>query len=194
MDFSAFSSAFLLLLLAEMGDKSQFMTLALAHRYPPRLVLAGAFTAFFTLNLLAIGLGTALFRYLPQGPVLLTAGALFLFFAWRMWREASEDSAEEPGLGVLRGALFTSFSLIFVAELGDKTQLALVALAASSGAPWSVFSGGTLALWTVAALAVLLGSTLLRRLSPAIMHRAAAALFLIFGLIALGRGLHQLGG
>lgn len=179
-------SAFALLFLAELGDKTQLMTMTLAHRYPVRPVLAGVFAAFLLLNLLAVLLGAALYRYLPQSAVLLAAALLFLYFAWRSWREADDTEAQEDVAKMgARGAFISSFVLIFVAELGDKTQLALIALAASSGALWSVFTGGTLALWTVSAIGVFLGSTLLRKIPPHWMHRIAALLFAFFGLLAL---------
>jgi len=186
MDLAAVTSAFMLLFLAELGDKTQLMTMTLAHRYPVRPVVAGVFSAFLLLNLLAVGVGAALYRYLPTTAVLVAAGLLFLFFAWRSWREAEagEDEGEaEASDG--RGAFVASFSLTFVAELGDKTQLALVALAAGSGAVWSVFVGGTLALWAVSAIGIAVGATLLRRVPRRWMHRAAAALFAVFGVLAL---------
>lgn len=187
MDISVIGSAFALLFLAELGDKTQLMTITLAHRYPPRPVLAGAFLAFFVLNLLAVLAGAALYRYLPQQVVLVAAGLLFLFFAWRSWREAEGGEEDEMQAGDGRGAFLASFTLIFVAELGDKTQLALIAFAASTGALWSTFVGGTLALWAVAAIGVAVGSTLLRRMPRHWMHRVAAALFLAFGLLALAK-------
>jgi hypothetical protein len=67
--------------------------------------------------------------------------------------------------------------MIFVAELGDKTQLAMIALAAGTGEIWSVFAGGTLALWTVSLMGILFGATLLRRIPKHRVHRAAALLF-----------------
>jgi len=186
MDLAAVTSAFVLLFLAELGDKTQLMTMTLAHRYPVRPVVAGVFSAFLLLNLLAVGVGAALYRYLPTAAVLVAAGLLFLFFAWRSWREAEEGAEEgEAETGNGRGAVVASFSLTFGAELGDKTQLALVALAAGSGAVWSVFVGGTLALWAVSAIGIAVGATLLRRVPRRWMHRAAAALFAVFGVLAL---------
>jgi len=187
MDLAAVGSAFVLLFLAELGDKTQLMTMTLAHRYPVRPVVAGVFSAFLVLNLLAVGVGAALYRYLPTAAVLVAAGLLFLFFAWRSWCEADadEDAGEDETNG--RSAFVASFTLTFVAELGDKTQLALVALAAGSGAVWSVFVGGTLALWAVSAIGIAVGSTLLRHLPRRWMHRAAALLFALFGLLALGQ-------
>ncbi len=189
MDPAVVASAFALLFLAELGDKTQLMTMTLAHRYPVRPVIAGVFSAFLVLNLLAVGVGAALYRYVPQRAVLVVAGLLFLFFAWRAWCEAEGEEADAACDADGRGAFVASFTLTFVAELGDKTQLALVALAAGSGAVWSVFVGGTLALWAVSAIGIVVGSTLLRRLPRRWMHRAAAALFALFGVLALGQAL-----
>jgi putative Ca2+/H+ antiporter (TMEM165/GDT1 family) len=193
VDISVIGSAFVLLFLAELGDKTQLMTITLAHRYPTRPVLAGTFLAFFVLNLLAVLMGAALYHYVPQEAVLIAAGLLFLLFAWRSWREAGDDEDETGQTSDGRGAFLASFTLIFVAELGDKTQLALIALAASTGALWSTFVGGTLALWAVAAIGVGLGSTLLRRIPRHWMHRVAAMLFLVFGLLALGKVMADIG-
>jgi putative Ca2+/H+ antiporter (TMEM165/GDT1 family) len=188
VDLSVVATAFSLLFLAEMGDKTQLIAMALAHRYRALPVLTGIFSAFLVLNLLAVFVGAALFRYVPQWTVLVAAGVLFLVFAWRSWAEGEEDGEEEV---VARsgghGALWAGFSLIFLAELGDKTQLVLIALAASSGDPWSTFVGGTLALWAVSALGVLVGSTLLRRVPRAWVHKGAALLFALFGVFALGQ-------
>jgi putative Ca2+/H+ antiporter (TMEM165/GDT1 family) len=184
------ASSFSLLFLAEMGDKSQLIAMTLACRFRLAPVIAGVLGAFLLLNLLAIGVGTALFEWLPQRPLLLAAGALFIFFAYRSWRDAEDaETPDDAAATVTRGALVTSFAMIFVAELGDKTQLAMIGLAAGSGAPWSVFTGGTLALWSVSLIGILVGASLLRRISPAWLHRGAALLFLVFGLLALWQAL-----
>lgn len=187
MDFTVVISSFVLLFLAEIGDKTQLMAMTLAHRYRVAPVIVGVFMAFVVLNLIAVWVGEALFRYVPQSLVLLAAGGLFLLFAYRIWRESAvADEEESPRVGGY-GALLTSFVLIFLAELGDKTQLALIALVAGTGKIWSVFVGGTLALWAVSLIAVMLGGTVLRRVPKAWMHRAAATLFLAFGVLAIGR-------
>jgi putative Ca2+/H+ antiporter (TMEM165/GDT1 family) len=187
MDLSVVLSAFSLLFLAEMGDKSQLLAMTLAHRYRAAAVIAGTFAAFAVLNLLAVLVGQALFEYVPQELMLLTAAGLFLYFGYRSWQDA--DGEEEGGSadGPARGGFATSFTLIFVAELGDKTQLAMIALAAGTGEIWSVFAGGTLALWTVSLIGILFGATLLRRIPKHRVHRAAALLFITFGVLALGQ-------
>ncbi|WP_462320705.1 TMEM165/GDT1 family protein [Halochromatium sp.] len=187
MDLSVAASAFVLLFLAEMGDKSQLLVMTLAHRYRPSPVIAGSFVAFGLLNLLAVAIGQALFEWLPQGWLLLVAGGLFLFFGVRSWQDANqgEDDAEIPTRS--RGGFIQSFSLIFVAELGDKTQLAMLALVASTGDLWAVLAGGTLALWSVSLIGVLFGCTVVRRVPTHWGPRAAAILVIGFGLLALAQ-------
>ncbi|MGD9299250.1 MAG: TMEM165/GDT1 family protein [Thiohalocapsa sp.] len=186
MDLSIVLSSFSLVFLAEMGDKSQLLAMTLAHRYRAAPVIAGTFAAFALLNLLAVLAGGMLAEWIPQELVLLVAAGLFLYFGYRSWREADGADEAEADVGPDGGGLIVSFTLIFVAELGDKTQLAVVALAAGSGDIWAVFTGGTLALWTVSLIGILFGCTLLRRIPTRWVHRAAAVLFIAFGLLALG--------
>ena len=186
MDFGIAASAFALLFIAEMGDKTQLTAMTLATRYRALPVALGVCSAFLVLNVLAVVVGQVLFRYVPQQVVLLAAGALFLVFAWKSWKD-SAGGDEQPTKADDRSALVTSFVMIFMAELGDKTQLALIALAASSGAPWSVFTGATLALWAVSLLGIFVGATLLKNVPKVLMHRGAAVLFAGFGCFALWR-------
>jgi len=186
MDLGVGASAFALLFVAEMGDKTQLTAMTLATRYRALPVAIGVCSAFLVLNVLAVLVGQVLFRYVPQQAVLLAAGMLFLVFAWKSW-QASDEDEEASGPADARSAVITSFLMIFMAELGDKTQLALIALAASSGAVWSVFAGATLALWAVSLIGIFVGATLLKNVPKALMHRAAALLFAGFGLLALWR-------
>ncbi len=186
MDFSALLSTFALLFVAEMGDKTQLVAMTLAHRYRALPVIVGTFAAFVLLNLLAVLVGEGVASLLPRALVLVVGGVLFLFFAAGSWRTAGDD---DVAVADGRRAWLVSFSLILVAELGDKTQLAMVALAAQSGAPWSVFVGGTLALWAVSLLGIVLGRTLLRKVAANWVRRAAGVLFAVFGLAAIAAGL-----
>lgn len=187
VDLSVVLSAFSLLFLAEMGDKSQLLAMTLAHRYRAASVVAGTFAAFAVLNLLAVLLGQVLFELVPEELMLLAAAGLFLYFGYRSWQDADGDEEDESPDGPSRGGFATSFTLIFVAELGDKTQLAMIALAAGTGEIWAVFAGGTLALWTVSLIGILFGATLLRRIPKRRVHRAAALMFVVFGVLALGQ-------
>ena len=86
--------------------------------------------------------------------------------------------------------LFAStFAAIFLAELGDKTQLATLSLTAGSSSRWSVFLGSALALVTTSAIAVLAGDTVARYVSPRVLQRLSGVVFLVLGAVYLfGRG------
>lgn len=187
MDLSVVLTAFSLLFLAEMGDKSQLLAMTLAHRYRAASVIAGTFIAFAVLNLLAVLVGQVLFELVPQRLMLLAAAGLFLYYGYRFWRDADGAEEDEGDAGPRGGGLTTSFILIFVAELGDKTQLAMIALVASTGEIWAVFAGGTLALWAVSIIGILFGATLLRSIPKRRVHGAAALMFVLFGALALGQ-------
>ena len=101
--------------------------------------------------------------------VLIAAGSLFLFFAYRSWQDAATDQEGGSSGKAVTGASLTSYSMIFVAELGDKTQLAMIALVASKGSVLSVFVGGTLSLWMVSlqgAVLTMTGTGLLSYMRP----------------------------
>lgn len=176
------STAFGLIALAELGDKTQLVCITLAARHPPMPVLLGAALAFALLNGLAVLFGASIAAWLPEWLTAAGVAILFGVFGWWLWREADAatvEVAEQSG----RSALLSTFSLIFVAELGDKTQLAVVGLA-SSQAMLPVWFGGTLGLVAISALGVLAGHTVLRRLPARLLHRVGGTLFLLLAALA----------
>ena len=179
-------SAFVLISLAEIGDKSQLvcMTLAARHRHWP--VLLGATTSFVILNALAVLFGAGIAAWVPER---LMAGIVAVMFAafgvhalLNHDDEDSEDVTEKPGHGIF----FTTLLLILVAEFGDKTQIAVAGLAGSM-APLPVWVGATIALVMVSALGVWAGRTVLQRLPLHWLHRAGGGIFLVFATMAAWR-------
>ena len=79
----------------------------------------------------------------------------------------------------------TTFGLIFLAEMGDKTQLAAVTMAAQTKQPWAVFLGASLALSAVSLIGVLLGSVLANYINAEYLHKAAAIAFILIGALML---------
>jgi len=178
-------ASFLLVFLAEFGDKSQLvcMTLAAKHRHWP--VLLGAVAAFAILNLLAVLFGTVVASWIPGFWLALIVAGLFGFFGIQSLL-MKDDEAEEENTEVRSShSLFiTALLMIFVAEFGDKTQLAVAGLASTyHGLP--VWIGATLALLVTTALGVLAGQKLLKRLPLGLIHKFSGVLFLLLALVAL---------
>ncbi|GAB6066781.1 TMEM165/GDT1 family protein [Methylothermus subterraneus] len=162
---------------AELGDKTQLVCMTLAARHRPWPVLWGVWLAFALLNGLAVAFGAAVAAWLPKDLVALAVAGLFLGFGVHALRAGWK---EEP-VAVERtahGLFFTAFTLIFLAEFGDKTQIAVAGLS-TAFAPAVVWTGATLGLGGVSALGVLLGRTLLKRLPIRFLHRISGGLFLL---------------
>ena len=79
--------------------------------------------------------------------------------------------------------LWSTFVLLFVAELGDKTQLAVILSSANTDRPWTVFLGAALALITVTLIGTLAGQVITRFVSPDILRKGAAGLFVLMGVL-----------
>lgn len=183
---SSAGTTFALIALAELGDKSQLvcMTLAVRHRGLP--VVLGATAAFAVLNLLAALFGAAIAAWLPAWLVAAGVALLFGIFGVRslLFADAGDDEAvtEQPGHGVFA----TAFLLIFLAEFGDKTQIAVAGLGSTHPAA-AVWVGATLALAATSAAGVLAGRRFLQRLPLLWIHRAAGVVFLALAALALTR-------
>jgi putative Ca2+/H+ antiporter (TMEM165/GDT1 family) len=179
-------TTFLLVGLAEFGDKSQLVCMTLAARHRGLPVIVGAVGAFAILNMLAVLFGAAVAAWLPEWLVTAAVAALFAVFGISAlrYREEDEDEeiAEKPGHGIVA----TTFLLIFLAEFGDKTQLAVAGLG-STGDPLAVWVGATAALATTSTLGVLAGRKLIHRLPLVWIHRVSGTFFLLLAAIALYR-------
>lgn len=188
---SAFLTAFGAVFLAELPDKTMFASVVLTTRYKrPFAVWVGAVSAFAMHVVLAVAVGELLTR-LPEMPLRLAVGALFLIGGIVMWRD-TDIEGEEAGEGIetppLNGFVpvaLRAAAVLGLAEFGDLTQLATAGLAGRTGEPVAVALGAWLALASVAGLAVLAGSWVERTLPMHIVRRVAAALFLVFGAVAV---------
>lgn len=175
-------SSYLLIGLAELGDKSQFVCLVLAARHRPTTVFFAAALALGLLNAIAVIFGAALANWLPTGGLEFLVGLIFLAFGVQMLI-AAHDEAAMPELPSKRHVFFSAFLLILISELGDKTQLAVVGLSATAS-PLYVWLGATAALVTTSALGVWAGSRLQDNLRMKVVHRIGGVLFLLFGVLA----------
>jgi Ca2+/H+ antiporter, TMEM165/GDT1 family len=186
-----FATVFGVIFLAELPDKTAVAALVLATRHRALPVFAGTALALIVQSSLAVAAG-GLLSLLPARPVHIAAGLIFLASAVSMWRSAGEET--EPVLGEDEGepasnaepsfwaAFVKAFAVVFVAELGDLTQLGTAALAARFRSPATVFAASASALCAVAALAVFLGNRLSRLINPQHVQKLAALVFAGLGL------------
>lgn len=179
---ATFVYAFLIIGLAELGDKTQLLTLVLASRYRARHVLLGVFLATAALQFIAVSVGSLGRTLLPPLAVGLVSAALFLVFGLWIW--LSPGSEEEPRVARF-GPVIAAFTSFFVAEFGDKTQLATVALVSRFGSPWHIWLGATTGMVLINLLAILAGKRLGKWLPQTTIKGIAAVFFMIFGLLIL---------
>ncbi|MBT9140342.1 MAG: hypothetical protein DDT30_00918 [Dehalococcoidia bacterium] len=177
---AVFFIAFLTVLLAEMGDKTQLVTLAMATLFPPRQVLFGALAALAVITGIAVVLGEFLATYLPVETTLLGSG--IFFFLAGLYLYFKQESQEEKIIPPKHGVAVQTFALVFLAELGDKTQLASIALTAAYHAPVAVFFGAMAGQLVNHSAAAYLGSRFLTRLPANTIKVTSALLFIIFGV------------
>lgn len=183
---SAFFASLMLVTIAEMADKTQLLTLCLTCRYPARKVLLGIALAIAVLNFLAVFVGGLAGEFLPVTPVKAVAGLIFIGFGlWTLLqRPADEDEVCETK--PRRSAVVAVALAFFVAEMGDKTQLAVVSLAANYNAFLPVWAGASLGLLAANSLAIGGGTLLGNRLPEQRIRRISGILFIIFGMWTLG--------
>ncbi|MBF0285235.1 MAG: TMEM165/GDT1 family protein [Magnetococcales bacterium] len=184
---AAAGTTFGLIFLAEIGDKTQLVCMTLAARHRPWPVLIGAIAAFVLLNTLAVVFGAGLAQYVPEKVLAGVVAALFAVFGVLSLRakeeeEGEEEVAERSGHGIFLAA----FLMIFLAEMGDKTQLAVAGMASTLPSV-PVWVGGTLALAASSVLGVVAGRKLLTRIPLPVLHKVSGVFFLALAAFALTR-------
>ena len=207
MDWNTLLSTLGLVFVAELGDKTQLAVVTQVCKYRrPWAVFLGATLALTAVTALGAVGGHVLGQIIPEN-ILRTAAALaFVVMGILIGREAigtqgstapsggevpvcpESTSTDSPSRAQWDWKAFGStLGLLFVAELGDKTQLAVLSLASKHGNTWSVFLGGTLALTLVTALGVVAGQGLCKLIPERVLLWTAAAAFVAMGtLMGLG--------
>ena len=188
--FEALTVSTSVVFLGEMGDKTQLLALLLAARFRrPLPIMLGILVATLANHAGASALGNWLTHWLdPQWQRWILAASFLAVAAWMLVPDKPDDGALAPSSrwGVF-GVTLVAF---FLAEMGDKTQLATVMLAARYQSVWVVTAGTTLGMMLANVPAVLFGDALIRRVPMLWVHRAAALLFAMLGvLMLLGVGL-----
>ena len=178
--------AFAVVALAELGDKSQLIALSLATRGRPLAVLTGIAAAAALIHAISVTVGAGLRAVLPTQGLAIGAGVVFLAFALAtlLWREPESGPDDAVRIPRARSLALTAAVAFLVAEIGDKTMLATVALA-SAGGPLGTWLGATTGTVVADAAAVVVGHRLGRRLPLRSLRLVAAASFAVVGVIVL---------
>ena len=181
----AFLLSFGVIFVAELGDKSQLMALAFATRYRPTQVLLGITLATALVHAGSVLAGAAFAAALPTRAIGIAAGLAFLgFAAWTIRGDRLTEEERERARRPARSAILAVGTAFFLAELGDKTMIATVTLAASEE-PIGTWLGSTVGMVAADALAIVVGRVLGTRLPERAVSRFAAASFVVFGVLLL---------
>lgn len=169
--------------LAEMGDKTQLLSFVLAAKLKRRgPIILGILVATLANHFLAGTVGVWLARLVaPETLRWIIALSFFAFALWALKPDVLDSERPLRGMGVF----LTTLIAFFVVEMGDKTQLATIALAARYDALVVVVLGTTLGMMIANVPAVWIGEALTRRVDMKVMRRVAAALFVVLGVLAL---------
>lgn len=202
MDFlTGFTSGLLLITLSELGDKTFFIGAILAMRHPRRWVFLGVTAALIAMTVLSVWIGQ-IASFLPQHYVTGIAVALFIGFGLKLLYDASQMSGKETladeqndALEVVeqrehgitswsvRAIVIEAFTLTFIAEWGDRTQIATITLA-SAHHPYGVLLGAIVGHTLCAAIAVTCGKLIAGRVSEKLLTFIGGSLFILFGILA----------
>jgi putative Ca2+/H+ antiporter (TMEM165/GDT1 family) len=182
LDLLPLLSTFAIVALAEFGDKTQIAVISLSAKHRPRSVFIGALLAFALVDGVSALIGGAIAPFIPTFWIGLVAGISFLIFGvYTLF--SKEDTIVK--IKEHSKAVTTSFFLIAVMELGDKTQLAVIALSAEYDAPIQAFLGVMLAFTMLTALGVVFGKIISRYIAAHYIKVGASLIFVVFGILFL---------
>ena len=177
--------SFAVIFIAELGDKTQLVAMMFALRYRWWVVLAAITAATTAVHVLSVAIGHFLGAALPTHLLGIVAGVMFVFFG--LWTLRGDSLTEEEASRTEKAtapAFFVVFSAFLLAELGDKTMLATITLAADHD--WvGVWIGSTIGMVVADGLAIVVGAVLGKHLPERLIQLGAAALFVLFGAYML---------
>lgn len=182
----AFWTAFIFVVLAEMGDKTQLLAMACATKYRWQTVMWGVFAATVLNHLLAVLVGNYLTNFISMTYIQLGAAVSFILFG--LWTIRGDELDDDDQVSRY-GPFFTVALAFFLAEMGDKTQLATVALAAKFQTVLPVWMGTTAGMMIADGFGIIVGIVLGRKIPERVVKWGAALIFIAFGLWGLYQNL-----
>lgn len=179
----AFITSSLFVVLAEMGDKTQLLGMAFATRYRWQTVMYGVFVATVLNHLFAVVVGSYLAHYIPMNSVQIAAALSFIVFGlWTIRGDQLEGEDRDRAMS----PFWTVTVAFFIAEMGDKTQLATVALAAKfPTAIIPVWMGTTVGMMIANAIGILIGVVFGKKIPERLVKWGSSFVFILFGVLGL---------
>lgn len=173
-----FITSLTLVFIAELGDKTQLVAMAFAAKYNAWKVVLGVLAAVFVLNFIAVILGSYITSVIPLNTIRIIAAVVFIVFGLF---NLVDKNDEENGKSFKYGIILTVALTFFIGELGDKTQLMTITLAAQYNSPYAVFLGSTLGMLACDSLGIIVGSTIFKKIPKKAVKLIASCIFLFFG-------------
>lgn len=176
--------------IAEMGDKTQLMLVALTSKYKLKDIILGTAAAILVLNGLAVLAGGLVGSLVPDWLIKIVAALAFMYFAVVTLKK-SDDEEEQIKEGKIEFAPIAVFFTFFLAELGDKTQLTAITFGANEGLSNGiiVWLGCSIGLFAADIIGMLVGYLLKSKTPDSFLNALAFIIFSIFGVYTLRQGL-----
>lgn len=178
-----FIKALLLVVVAEMGDKTQLLAMAMASKYKAKQVLWGVLIATVLNHGLAVAVGSYLSYLIPMDAVKIAAAAAFLGFG--LWTIRGDKLDDEENKKVRFGPIVTVAIAFFLAEMGDKTQLMTITIAAENKQPLFILMGTTVGMLVADSIGILGGAWMCRHIPEIYIKWVAGIIFMFFGSLTL---------
>lgn len=181
---TAFLASLIFVVLAEMGDKTQLLAMAFACKFRWQTVMWGVFVATAANHLLAAATGSYLTTIMPLEYIKIAAAASFIIFGlWTIRGDTLEDEDEKYNFS----PFWTVTIAFFMAEMGDKTQLATIALAVKYNTIITVWMGTTIGMIISNGFGIIVGNVMGRHIPDRVIKWVSAIIFIAFG----GYGLYD---
>ncbi|HEY5560967.1 MAG TPA: TMEM165/GDT1 family protein [Clostridiaceae bacterium] len=175
--------ALLLVVVAEMGDKTQLLAMAMAGKYKVKQVMLGVLVATILNHALAVAAGTYLSTVIPMDKVRIVAAISFLVFG--LWTLRGDKIDEDGKKKSKFGPVITVAIAFFIAEMGDKTQLMTIAISADSHNPVFILMGTTIGMLIADGIGIIGGAWMCRYIPEIYIKWVAGFVFMIFGTITI---------
>ncbi|HOV89958.1 MAG TPA: TMEM165/GDT1 family protein [Syntrophorhabdaceae bacterium] len=178
----AYFSSLIFVVLAEMGDKTQLLAMAFATRYRWQIVMWGVFIATLLNHLLAVMVGSFITKMLPVFYIkMIASGSFIVFGLWTLRGDRLENEDKRFNFS----PFWTVAIAFFIAEMGDKTQLATIALATKYENIFGIWLGTTSGMLIADAIGIIFGIALGKRIPEKGIKWFAAMVFIIFGVLGM---------